>query len=154
MKTKIVFCKQSNRKGVNYSINSFKFVRVQFRPVKRKARNGKAFQGFSTTVPLSSTVKIGLFIRGLELHRKSKTDIYKIAELINNRIQSWINYFKNWDIHSNCGYFFYRLNTILLKWAKKRYKRLKSKKRTIGLMKQIQRQQPNLFAHWKYGFTF
>ena len=57
VKTKIVFCKQSNRKGVDYSINSFKFVGVQFRPLRRKTRNGKAFQGFSAVVPLSSTVK-------------------------------------------------------------------------------------------------
>ncbi len=152
VKTKVVFCKQSNRKGISYPINSFKFLGVQFRPLKRMNKNGKAFQGFSTVVPLSSTVKIGTFIKDLELHRKSKTDMYKLSALINNRIRSWINYFKDWDIHTNCGYFFYRLNTILLKWAKNRYKRLKSKKKAIGLMKRIQRQQPELFAHWKFGF--
>jgi len=151
VKTKVVFCKQIYRTS-NYPINSFKFLGVQFRPLKLVSRAGKAFQGFSAVVPISSTVKIGTYIKSLELHRKSQTDIYQIAELINNRIRSWINYFKDWDIHTNCGYFFYRLNKILLKWAQKRYKRLKSKRQAIGLIKRIQRQQPDLFAHWKFGF--
>ncbi len=151
VKTKIVYCKQSSR-TIKYQINSFKFLGVQFRPLKRKNKRGKVFQGFSTVVPLSSTSKIGAFILSLELHRKSKHDIYQIAEMINNRIQNWYNYFKDWDIYTSCSYFFYKLNNRLLKWAKNRYKRLKGKKRIIGLMKRLQRQQPDLFAHWKFGF--
>jgi len=152
VKTKIVFCKQSKHKGISYPINSFTFLGVQFRPLKQKSKNGTIFQGFSAVVPVSSTVKIGNFIRSLNLHRRTNIDIYQIAELINRRIQNWINYFRNWNMHSNCGYFFYKLNVRLLKWARNRFKRLKSKKRTIGLMKQIQRLDPNLFVHWKYGF--
>ncbi len=126
---------------------------VQFRPLKRINKRREGFRGFSTVVPVSSTKKLNAFIRSLSLHRKTKLDIYQIAELINNRIQGWFNYFYEWDIKTNCSNFFYRLNIKLLKWANNRYKRLKGKKRTIGLMRQIQRQMPDLFVHWKYGFV-
>lgn len=151
-KTKIAFCQQSKRKGIKYPVTSFKFLGVQFRPLPFKDRNGRGFQGFSSVVPLSSTTKINDFIIEQKLHLKIKLDIYQIAELINHRIQSWINYFRKWDIHTNCNYFFYKLNERLMKWAKKRYKRLKNKKKAYGMLKQIQRQMPDLFVHWKYGF--
>lgn len=151
-KTKIVHCKKSNRKG-NYPVTSFNFLGVQFRPLPFKNKKGESFQGFSTVVPLSSTGKIGAFIKGLKLHRRTNIDIYQIANLINQRIRSWINYFRSWDMHTNCDYFFYSLNERLAKWALNRYKRLRnSKKRAYGLLKQIQRQMPNLFVHWQYGF--
>lgn len=152
-KTKIVFCQQSRfNKGINYPINSFTFLGVQFRPLPFRNRNGQGFQGFSTVVPISSTVKINNFIIEQKLQKKTKQDIYQIADLINHRIQSWINYFRKWDIHTNCGYFFYKLNERLVKWAMNRYKRLKNKKKAYGMLKQIQRQMPHLFVHWKYGF--
>lgn len=152
-KTKIVFCQQRNRKGIKYEITSFKFLGVQFRPLPCKNRDGKVFQGFSAVVPLSSTVKINKFIVEQKLQLRSKMDIYQLAELLNHRIQSWINYFKNWNIYTNCSYFFHKLNQRLVKWAMKRYKRLNTKKKSYGFIKQIQRQLPNLFVHWKYGFT-
>jgi len=151
VKTKIVYCKQSRRQ-IDYPINSFKFVGIQFRPVKSKDKRGRVFQGFSTVVPMSSTCKIGDFIKGLKLQRKTQLDIHQIAKLINNRIRGWINYFKDWDMHTNCDYFFYKLNARLVKWAMNRYKRLQSKKKAYGLIKRIQQQKPDLFEHWRYGF--
>ncbi len=152
VKTKIVLCKQSKHKGLKYPNNSFKFLGVQFRPMKVRNYKGEFFQSFMPVVPVSSTVKISNFIKELKLHRRTKIDIYQIAELINLRIQNWFNYFKDWGVEKNCANFFYKLNIKLLKWARNRYKRLKGKRNAVGLMREIQRQMPDLFVHWKYGF--
>jgi len=54
---------------------------------------------------------------------------------------------------NNCGYFFYKLNQRLIKWAMNRHKRLRSKKKAIGYLRQAQSLSPQLFTHWKYGFS-
>ena len=152
-KTKIVYCKQANRRG-NYGVNSFKFLGIQFRPLLVKNKQGKLFQGFSTVVPVSSFKKIGDFIRSQNLRNRTDHDIYQLAVLINDGLSKWFNYFRKWGVHHNCGYFFYRLNQRLIKWAMNRHKRLKNKKKAIGYLRQVQRQMPYLFTHWKYGFSF
>ncbi len=58
VKTKIVYCKQENRKG-NFKTNSFKFLGVQFRPQWIRTKLGNFRQGFTTAVPVSSFKKIG-----------------------------------------------------------------------------------------------
>ncbi|MBA7577081.1 hypothetical protein ES708_18927 [subsurface metagenome] len=117
-----------------------------------KNKQGKLFQGFSTVVPASSFKKIGDFIRSQKLRNRTDRDIYQLAELINDRLTKWFNYFRNWGVYRNCGYFFYRLNQRLIKWAMNRHKRLKNKKKAIGYLRQAQRLSPYLFTHWKYGF--
>ncbi len=151
VKTKIVYCKQENRKG-DFKINSFKFLGVQFRPLWLKTKYGIFLQGFTTVVPVSSFKKIGEFIKSQKLRNRSDRDIYHLAYLINERLSKWFNYFKDWGVYLNCGYFFYRLNQRLIKWAMNRYKRLKSKKKAIGFLRQVQRLSPDLFTHWKFGF--
>jgi len=151
-KTKIVYCKQAKREG-KYRINSFKFLGVQFSPLLVKNRQGKLFQGFSTFVPASSFKKIGEFILSQKLHKRTNHNIFQLAELINARLEGWFNYFKKWGIWHTCDLFFYRLNQRLIKWAMNRHKRLKSKKKAIGYLRQLQRQKPELFTHWKYGFA-
>lgn len=151
VKTKIVYCKTSNR-NEEYSVNSFKFLGVEFRPLKVKSKQGKFFKGFTSVVPKSSCKKIGDYIKSLSLHKQTDLDIYQIRELINGRLTGWFNYFKNWGVRKTCGYFFYKLNLRLIKWAMNRHKRLYNRTKAVGFLKENQRLNPNLFVHWKYGF--
>lgn len=150
-KTRIVYCKQVNR-NEEYGVNSFKFLGVQFQPLKVKNKQGKFFKGFTSVVPKSSFKKMGDYIKSLSLHRRTDRDIYQLAELINDRLTGWFNYFKKWGVHHACGYFFYKLNQRLLKWAMNRHKRLKNKRKAIGFLRENQRLNPYLFVHWEYGF--
>lgn len=150
-KTKIVYCKQKNRKE-DYGVNSFKFLGVEFRPQKVKNKQGEFFQGFTSIVPISSLRKIGGYIKSLNLQRQTKLDIYQLSALINGRLTGWFNYFKRWGIYQKCGYFFYKLNQRLIKWAMNRYKRLNTKAKAMGFLRVNQRLNPSLFVHWKYGF--
>lgn len=72
-KTKIVYCKQKYRKE-EYRINSFKFLGVEFRPLRVKNKEGESFQGFTSLVPTSSFKKVGIYIKSLNLQRQTKLD--------------------------------------------------------------------------------
>lgn len=150
-KTRIVYCKQANR-NEEYRVNSFKFLGVQFRPLKVKNKQGKFFKGFTSVVPKSSFKKMGDYIKSLSLHKQTGRDIYQLAELINGRLTGWFNYFKKWGVYQDCGYFFYKLNQRLIKWAMNRHKRLNTKRKAIGFLRENQRLDFYLFTHWKYGF--
>lgn len=152
-KTKIVYCKSENRKG-EYSVNSFKFLGIEFRPQVVKDKQGKFFQSFTSLVPTSSFRKIADYIKSLNLHSQTKLDIYQLTTLINDRLTGWFNYFRKWGIYQKCGYFFYNLNQRLIKWVMNRYKRLNNKTKAIGFLRVNQRLNPSLFVHWKYGFCF
>ena len=82
-KTKIVYCKDSNRKG-NYEHTSFDFLGYTFRP--RAARNSKTGQNFTAFTPAISKkaiLKIKTEIRRWNLNRQTHLSIEQIAERIN-----------------------------------------------------------------------
>lgn len=151
-KTKKVYCKQANRDG-DYGENSFTFLGVCYSPLFLKNRYGQMFMGYSTFVPASSFKKLREYIHSLKIRNKTDHNIEQLAELLNGRLTGWFNYFRKWGIHRVCGYFFYRLNQRLIKWAMNRHKRLTSKTKAIGYLRSEQRRKPELFVHWKYGFT-
>jgi RNA-directed DNA polymerase len=152
-KTKIVYCKQGKRTE-KYGVNSFTFLGVCFSPLLVRNRHGELFRGYSTYVPASSFKKIGGFLRSLQIRNKTNHTIHQLAGLINGRMSGWFNYFRAWGVSRVCGYFFFRLNQRLIKWAMNRHKRLTSKRKAIGYLRSEQRRNPELFVHWKYGFSF
>jgi RNA-directed DNA polymerase len=152
-KTKIVYCKQGYRKE-NYSVNSFTFLGVQYSPLLVRNRYGQMFRGYSTFVPANSFKEIGAFLRSLKIRDKTDQTIHQLAKLINGRMSGWFNYFREWGVSRVCGYFLFRLNQRLIKWAMNRHKRLTSKTKAIGYLRSEQRRNPELFVHWKHGFSF
>lgn len=150
-KTKIVYCKEVNR-NEEYSVNSFKFLGVEFRPKKVKNKQGKVFMSFRSVVPKSSFRKIGDYIKSLNLHKRTKLDIHQLSALINGRLTGWFNYFKKWGINENCGYLLHKLNERLLKWVRNRHKRLSNRTKAKGFLRVHQKLDSTLFVHWKHGF--
>ena len=100
-KTKIVYCKDSNRKGNSEHTSfdfsehtSFDFLGYTFRP--RAARNSKTGQNFTAFTPAISkkaTLKIKTEIRSWNLNRQMHMSIEQIAERINPIVSGWMNYY-------------------------------------------------------------
>jgi RNA-directed DNA polymerase len=44
-----------------------------------------------------------------------------------------------------------RINAYLMRWARKKYKRLRTIKKAAGCWQRITRQYPRLFAHWAWA---
>jgi RNA-directed DNA polymerase len=43
-----------------------------------------------------------------------------------------------------------RINTYLMRWARRKYKRLRAFKRFKSWWNGLMRREPNLFAHWAW----
>ncbi|MCP1838456.1 hypothetical protein ACVIHI_000177 [Bradyrhizobium sp. USDA 4524] len=92
-KTKIVYCKDSNRPG-SHASQSFDFLGFIFRP--RRARNHQKKEKFCTFSPAASraTMKsMRMTIRQLRLRLRSQTEVDAIALELNPILRGWMQYY-------------------------------------------------------------
>nr|WP_255594099.1 group II intron reverse transcriptase/maturase [Pontibacter sp. HSC-14F20] len=121
-KTKVVYCRDSNRKGP-YPAQQFDFLGYTFRGRKSKDRYGRYFTSFSPAISGRAKVSIWEKIRSWKLHRKEGSDLFKVAAVANPAVRGWINYYGAFfrsELYRVLGH----LNLILAKWATRKYKRL------------------------------
>lgn len=149
-KTAIVYCKNSNRTGI-YPIQKFDFCGYTFRPRLTKSKAGDCFVGFSPAVSGQAKKKIGHDIKRWRLHLRNSATLESLATAINAVVRGWINYYGRF--HRSALYpLFKRINEYLIRWARKKYKRLRtSKERARKFLVNVARREPNLFAHWQFG---
>ncbi|MCH8317469.1 MAG: group II intron reverse transcriptase/maturase [Bacteroidetes bacterium] len=150
-KTKVVYCKQSNRQG-DYENVSFTFLGYTFKPRKVKTQTGKIMLGFSPAISKASRKKIRAAIKELNIRNRTSERIEEIANLLNAKVRGWLNYFGKFR-PSSLYSVMYGLNQRLIKWVQNRHKRYRNKlHKAINWLKRVYRQFPNLFVHWSYGF--
>jgi len=146
-KTKIVYCKDDNRKE-NYHQTGFDFLSFTFRNRTCKRRDGKLFNGFNPAVSLKSRKVMMDKIRKWKVHRKSDKTIFDIGRMCNPVFRGWYNYFRCVNPSETYLVFKY-FNSILYRWGRRKYKRLQSRKRFFNWMKRIRAKFPNLFIYWQ-----
>ena len=81
VKTKIVYCKDANRRG-DYEHTSFDFLGYTFRTRKALGRRGY-FAGFSPAISAAAKKAKSKQIRDWHLNRRSGTDLPGLARQIN-----------------------------------------------------------------------
>ena len=149
-KTKIVYCKDSNRRG-NHTAIKFDFLGYTFRP--RKAEN-KAKQYFVSFLPaISDKAKKRIGERMRSWWRTSRTNIglKEIAAWLNPTIQGWVNYYAKFYKTEIYG-LLERLNQRLIIWVTKKYKRFRGRTtRAREWLGMFAKNNPTLFAHWRFG---
>ena len=148
-KTKIVYCKDDNRKG-NYENTKFDFLGYTFRLRGAKDKFGTLFNSFLPAMSDKAQKEIRKEIRSWKVQLKVDKTLQDIANMFNSKIQGWINYYSHYYKTGICNILQY-VNTILVKWVKRKYKTRNSKKRATNWLAEIARRDTKLFAHWKYG---
>lgn len=148
-KTKIVYCKDDDRKG-NYENVSFDFLGYTFKTRGAKNKYGKMFRNFSPAISDKAQKEIIKEIRNWKLQLKSDKTIKDIANMFNPKIQGWINYYTHY-YKSGINDVLRYINRCLIKWVRRKYKKLNSRKRAVSWLMEIAKREPNLFAHWKFG---
>jgi RNA-directed DNA polymerase len=149
-KTKIIYCKDDNRHG-SYSDEKFDFLGFTFRPRRAKSRWGKYFINFSPAISNEATKSIQAMVRSWRLHRRSDKTIMDLARMYNPIIRGWINYYGSY-YKSALYRVFLQLVRSLMKWAMRKYKKLRGHpRRTTRWLGRIAQREPNLLAHWKMG---
>jgi len=149
-KTKIVYCKDDDRRG-KYPNEKFDFLGYTFRARRSKNRWGKYFINFSPAVSDEATKAIRRTMRSWGLHLRSDKTVEDLSRMFNPILRGWINYYSHY--YKSALYPTLRtLNRILIRWAMRKYKKLKGhRRRATYWLGRLARQQPELFAHWQMG---
>ena len=149
-KTRIVYCKDDDRKG-SYPDESFDFLGFTFRPRRSKNRWGKYFINFSPAVSNRAVKEMRQRLRKWKLHLRSDKDLEDLARMVNPTLQGWMNYYGSF--YKSALYpVFINLNRTLTRWATRKYKRLRGhRRRATHWLGRIAQREPVMFAHWKWG---
>jgi len=149
-KTKIVYCKDSNRKA-EYKHTEFTFLGYTFRARPARSPKGKRFKSFQPEVSKRALKNMAREVRRMKIHRWTNASIEDIARTLNPKIRGWINYYGKFR-RICLKHFLHRLNVRLLKWIRNKYKRLRYRIKTAKIwLKNVYKGNPNLFAHWSFG---
>ncbi len=149
-KTRIIYCKDSNRTG-KYEQTEFDFLGYSFQPRFVRSKQGKYFIGFTPAISRKAEKAIRDEMRSWKMHLRTDKDLGYLSGVFNPKLRGWIQYYGKFRISALRGVckMFQR---ILVKWAKKKFKRLKqSWARARNLIEKISRMEPTLFIHWELG---
>jgi RNA-directed DNA polymerase len=146
-KTKIIYCKDVNRKGGKGN-NNFTFLGYEFRPRKAKSNYGSYFLSFIPAVSVKAKEKMRQTIRDWQIQRFTNRTIEDIAQDINTIVIGWLNYYGKF-----CSSALYPIKKYidlkLIKWAICKNKRLRGSQRYARKwLDGIKKREPLLFAHW------
>jgi RNA-directed DNA polymerase len=146
-KTKIVYCKDEDRRG-RYPEEKFSFLGYTFQPRRSKNRWGKCFINFSPAVSNEAAKKMRQTMRSWRIHLRSDKDIDDLARMWNPVLRGWIQYYGRF-YPSALSAVFRHFNGLLVRWAMRKYKRLRGHRRRAEYwLGGIARREPKLFAHW------
>jgi len=147
-KTKIVYCKDGNRRG-KYPNMKFDFLGYCFRPrTTRNRKRNEVFTGFGPQVSASSLKTMRQKIRELKLRKRTQIRLADIAREINPILQGWLNYYGRYNPTAMYPMWRY-VNVTLVAWAMRKYKRYAGRKTQAGRMiAAIAIKRPRLFVHW------
>jgi RNA-directed DNA polymerase len=147
-KTRIVYCQDVDRPG-DYPDTSFDFLGYTFRPRMSKNKHGKFFTNFTPAVSNKAKKHIRQTIRGWRIQLKSDKTIEDLSKMFNPIIRGWINYYCRFcksGLYTVLG----NLNQVLVRWAQRKYKKLRvHKRRASQWLGRIARREPKLFKHWE-----
>jgi len=149
-KTRIVYCKDSTRRG-SYEHASFTFLGYTFRPRLSRGKSGGEFVNFLPAIGDDERKRLGREIRRWRLHRWSGKTLTDLARTLNVIVQGWINYYGRF-YRSELVRLLKRINEYLVRWARWKYKRLRRyPAKARRFLAAVYRREPGLFAHWRVG---
>jgi RNA-directed DNA polymerase len=151
-KTKLVYCKDSRRRG-SFPSTSFRFLGYTFGPRKARYPDGKAFTSFLPAVSPEALKEMGQRVREWRIHLRTRLDLNGLADWINPVVSGWMTYYGRF-YRSQLYPFLRRINTYLMRWARKKYKRLRGYKRFRAWWSGLIDREPGLFKHWAWMREF
>ena len=146
-KTKVVYCKDANRRG-DSEHTCFEFLGYAFRG--RLARGPRGyFMSFAPALAPTARKAISHTIREWHLRRRTTEDLSSLAREINPQVSGWIGYFGAF-YRSELHFLAFRIDQHLVRWARHKFKRLRySPVRAWAWLAAVKRREPDLFVHWQ-----
>jgi RNA-directed DNA polymerase len=149
-KTRIVYCKNTKRRET-YEHVSFTFCGYTFRPRKAKDnRRGETFMGFLPAVSPGQLSEMSRRVASWRLHRQVNLTLDDLAAQVNPVIGGWLAYYTAFypsAVNPLC----HRIDLHLVRWARRKYKRLASSgPRARAWLQRVRSRDPKLFVHWRH----
>ena len=151
-KTKIVYCKDNNRRG-SHEHESFTFLGFTFRARTARDRNGVKFPSFSPAVSRDALKAMGQQVRRWRIHLHSGSNLADLARWMNPIVRGWMQYYGKF-YRSALYPLLKRINTYLVRWARKKYKRLHGFKKAKAWWDGLCARYPRGFAQWQWTRGF
>lgn len=145
-KTKIVYCKDGNRRGLDEH-TSFTFLGFTFQARKARSRSGVNFTNFLPAISKEALKKISGEVRRWRLHLQTVFTFVELARRINPIVRGWMQHYGAF-YRSELLPLLQRISAYLVRWIRKTYRRLRPFKKAQRCWQRITRQYPRLFAHW------
>lgn len=146
-KTKIVYCKDTNRRGT-YPTVSFDFLGFKFRPRLAAWRGGLFGVSFLPAASDTALKAMRSAIRRWSLQTRTDKALEDLARMFAPYIRGWINYYGQF-YKSALAQSLRRIDFHLINWARHKFKHLRQRPRGARLwLAQVIKTSPMLFAHW------
>ena len=111
------------------------------------------FSAFLPAVSRDALKEMGGEVRRWRINLRTTSDIGELAEWMNPVVRGWMTYYGRFyrtEMHGLLR----RINTYLVRWARRKFRRLRSFKRAKRWWHGLLRRQPALFAHWSWVTEF
>lgn len=150
-KSRIVYCKDDDRRGV-YETITFDFLGYTFRPRRSKNRYGKYFINFTPAVSNKAKKAMKQKIRGWRIHLRPGEILENLAKLVNPIIRGWMNYYGRF-YKSELYTVLRHVNRAVVRWVQRKFKKLIHQRKATHWLGSIAKRERALFAHWQWGIV-
>lgn len=147
-KTRIVYCKDEKR-CASYEHTEFTFLGFTFRQRGMRDKHGRQFSSFNPAISKDAMKRISTEVRSWRLHNRTGLDFVEVARSINPIVRGWMRYYGAF-YRSAIYPLLSRINAYLMRWIRKKYKRLQAKKKALKCWRGIVQRYPRMFAHWEW----
>jgi RNA-directed DNA polymerase len=148
VKTKIVFCRDKRRRG-SYEHESFTFLGFTFRARSARNKDGVVFASFLPAVSREALKVMGQRVRRWSVHRHVSSNLADLARWMNPIVRGWMQYYGRF-YRTELLPLLKRINTYLMRWARKKYRRLHGFKKAKAWWDAVCDRYPRGFAHWQW----
>ena len=151
-KTKIVYCRDGRRRG-SHEHTSFMFLGYEFRARAARDKQGQLFTSFLPAISKAAMKTVNRQVRSWRLHMHSTWTLDQIARWINPIVRGWLQYYGRFyrsELYPLCK----RINTYLMRWARKKYRRLHGFRKAYAWWRAVGERSPHLFAQWSWTRGF
>ena len=151
VKTRIVYCKDSNRPR-DFEHIKFDFLGYTFQPRQAKDRKGRYFVSFIPAISTKAAKSIRKTIREWRMaSTKNNQRLEDLARLVNPSVRGWVNYFGRF-YRSKCLHVLRHLNEALAAWVRRKFKRFRQRERASRhWLRRVARRDPHFFVLWQLG---
>jgi group II intron reverse transcriptase/maturase len=150
-KTKIVYCK-SWKNRADYDRISFDFLGFAFRPRLIKTSKGKHLVCFLPAISQKAAKRIRTEINEWPWLKWQQGEIKEIIRYSQSKLRGWMEYYGKFG-RSVIANVLFHFDMKLSRWAKRKFKKLKTLIQAAKRVNAFRRRNRRLLAHWNRACT-